>query len=125
MDIPEVMKTTVDVDRELAAEAAEILCTKSLKDTVNGALREVVNAELRRQLAEQIRNGTLPVPTEEEYRKLREPKVPIGAARRPGGAPAAPPRVTTVLADTSVWLREGQPTWLHSWRRPSRRTVPR
>ena len=73
------MKTTVDVDRELAGEAAEILGTKSLKDTVNCALREVVNAELRRQLAEEIRNGTFPVPTEEEYRRLREPKLPVGA----------------------------------------------
>jgi len=74
------MKTTVDVDRELAEEAAEILGTKSLKDTVNGALREVVNGELRRQLAEQILDGTFPVPTEAEYRRLREPKLPIGAA---------------------------------------------
>ncbi len=72
------MKTTVDVDRELADEVAEILGTRSLKDTVNGALREVVDAELRRQLAEQIRQGTLPVPTEEEYRRLREPKLPVG-----------------------------------------------
>jgi Arc/MetJ family transcription regulator len=77
------MKTTVDVDRELADEAAEILGTKSLKATVNGALREVVNAELRRQLAEEIRAGTFPVPTEEEYRQLREPKVPIGALDNP------------------------------------------
>jgi hypothetical protein len=73
------MKTTVDVDRELAGEAAEILGTKSLKDTVNRALREVVAAELRRRLAERVRNGTLSVPTPEEYRKLREPKLPVGA----------------------------------------------
>ena len=73
------MKTTVDVDRELADEAAEILGTKSLKDTVNGALREVVNAELRRQLAGRIRAGTLPVPTQEEYDELRRPKLPVGA----------------------------------------------
>jgi hypothetical protein len=73
------MKTTVDVDRELADEAAEILGTKSLKDTVNGALREVVNAELRRQLADRIRAGTLPVPTQEEYDELRRPKLPVGA----------------------------------------------
>lgn len=76
------MKTTVDVDRELANEAAEILGTRSLKETVNAALREVVNAELRRQLADEIRHGTLPVPTEEEYRKLREPKVSAGTADR-------------------------------------------
>ncbi len=73
------MKTTVDVNRELADEAAEILGTKSLKDTVNGALREVVAAARRRRLAERIREGTLPVPTPEEYRKLREPRLPVGA----------------------------------------------
>lgn len=73
------MKTTVDVDRELAREAAEILGTKSLKDTVNSALREVVSAELRHQLADRILAGTLPVPTQEEYDELRRPKLPVGA----------------------------------------------
>lgn len=73
------MKTTVDVDRELADEAAEILGTKSLKETVNAALFQVVRAQGLRELAEAVRNGTLSVPTPEEYRKLREPKLPIGA----------------------------------------------
>ena len=73
------MKTTIDVDRELADEAAEILGTKSLKDTVNGALREVVSAKQRRLLADRIRKGTLPVPTQEEYDELRRPKLPVGA----------------------------------------------
>jgi hypothetical protein len=73
------MKTTVDVDRELADEAAQILGTRSLKDTVNAALHEVVAAKYRRELAEQIRDGTLPVPTQEEYEELRRPKLPVGA----------------------------------------------
>ncbi len=73
------MKTTVDVDRTLADEAAEILGTKSLKDTVNSALREVVAAKYRRQLADRIRAGTLDVPTQEEYEELRRPKLPVGA----------------------------------------------
>ena len=73
------MKTTVDVDRELAREAAEILGTKSLKDTVNGALREVVSGNLRHQLADRILAGTMPVPTQEEYDELRRPKLPVGA----------------------------------------------
>jgi hypothetical protein len=73
------MKTTVDVDRVLADEAAEILGTKTLKDTVNGALRELVNAKYRRRLADRIRAGTLPVPTQEEYDELRRPKLPVGA----------------------------------------------
>lgn len=73
------MKTTVDVDRQLADEAAEILGTRSLKDTVNAALFQVVRTQGLRELAEAVRNGTLSVPTPEEYRKLREPKLPIGA----------------------------------------------
>lgn len=35
-------KTLIDVDRELLALAQQILGTATLKDTVNGALREVV-----------------------------------------------------------------------------------
>jgi Arc/MetJ family transcription regulator len=73
------MKTTIDVDKMLAAEAAEILGTRTLKDTVNLALQEVVRQQLLRDLAREVREGTLPVPTEEEYRRLREPKLPVGA----------------------------------------------
>lgn len=73
------MKTTVDVDRELADQAAEILGTKSLKDTVNAALFQVLRTEGLRELAEAVRNGTLAVPTPEEYRRLREPKLPVDA----------------------------------------------
>lgn len=73
------MKTTVDVDRQLADEAAEVLGTSSLKDTVNAALYEIVAARHRRELAEQIRSGTVPVPTDEEYEELRRPKLPVGA----------------------------------------------
>lgn len=73
------MKTTVDIDREAADEAAEILGTTTLKDTVDAALREVVSAELRRQLAEEILAGTLPVPTPEEVERSKRPKVPFVA----------------------------------------------
>ena len=73
------MKTTIDVDRQLAKEVAEILGTETLKDTVNAALSEVRRAELRRRLAARVRNGTLPVPTIAELRKMRAPTVPVGA----------------------------------------------
>jgi Arc/MetJ family transcription regulator len=72
------MKTSVDIDREAAAEAAAVLGTTTLKDTVDAALREVVKAELRRQLAEEILAGTHTVPTIEELAELRAPKVPVG-----------------------------------------------
>jgi len=73
------VKTTIDVDRDLADEVAEILGTTTLKDTVNLALEEVRRAELRRRLAERVRSGTLPVPTKEELRRMRAPKLPVGS----------------------------------------------
>ncbi len=75
---PGVMKTTIDVDRETANEAAEVLGTTTLKDTVNAALLEVVKAERRRKLAQAVRDGTLSVPTVEEHDALNAPQVPIG-----------------------------------------------
>jgi Arc/MetJ family transcription regulator len=65
------MKTTIDVDREVADEAAAILGTETLKETVNVALREVVREERLKQLADSVRDGTLPVPTLEELARLR------------------------------------------------------
>ena len=73
------MKTTIDVDRQLANEVAEMLGTETLKDTVNAALAEVRRAELRRRLAARVRNGTLPVPTIAELNRMRAPVVPVGA----------------------------------------------
>ncbi len=73
------MKTSIYIDREAAAEAAAVLGTTTLKDTVDAALREVVSAELRRQLAEEILAGTLSVPTPEEAARAKQPKVPFDA----------------------------------------------
>lgn len=73
------VKTTLDLDRRAAKEASEVLGTKTLKETVNAALKEVVKAERRRRLAERIREGTLPAPTPEELARLRRPTVPEGA----------------------------------------------
>ena len=73
------MKTTIDVDRLVAQEAADVLGTATLKETVNAALREVVRAHHRRWLAAQIRSGELPVPTPEEVERLRTPQLPVGA----------------------------------------------
>ena len=73
------MKTTVDVDREAADAAAEVLGTTSLKDTVNAALIEVVAAARRSRLAEMVRLGTLPIPTAAELRRLRKPRLAVGS----------------------------------------------
>lgn len=73
------MKTTIDVDRALAREAAEVLGTGTLKDTVNASLREVVAAEHRRRLAGRIRAGEISAPTPSELERLRAPRVPVGS----------------------------------------------
>ena len=81
------MKTSIDIDRELADEVAELLGTETLRETVHQALVEARGVVLRRRLADRVRNGTLPVPTQEEYDELRRPKLPVGAlskrARKP------------------------------------------
>lgn len=77
------MKTSIDIDRELADEVAEILGTETLRDTVHQALLEARRADLRRSLAERVRNGTLPVPTQEEYDELRRPRLAVGALSKP------------------------------------------
>lgn len=76
------MKTTIDVDKALAAEAAAILGTTTLKDTVNTALSEVVRAQLRRELADDILAGRLSVPTPEEVARSKAPRVPPGVLER-------------------------------------------
>ncbi len=43
-------KTSIEIDREIAEEAAAILGTSSLRDTVDAALREVINAKRRLEL---------------------------------------------------------------------------
>ncbi|MBV8087408.1 MAG: DUF2191 domain-containing protein [Chloroflexi bacterium] len=43
-------KTSIEVDRDIARQAAEILGTSSLRDTVDAALREIVRAQLRQEL---------------------------------------------------------------------------
>jgi hypothetical protein len=73
------MKTTIDVDRAAARDAAKVLGTRSLKDTVNAALREVQAAARRRALAARIRDRSLPVPTPAELARLRAPRLPEGA----------------------------------------------
>lgn len=42
-------KTSVEVDDRLLGQARELLGTSSIKETIDGALREVVRAEARRR----------------------------------------------------------------------------
>ena len=41
------MKTSIEVDRDIAAQAADILGTTTLCDTIDASLREIVNARRR------------------------------------------------------------------------------
>jgi Arc/MetJ family transcription regulator len=45
-----VTKTSVEVDRDIAAEAAAILGTSTLRDTIHASLLEIVNARRRLEL---------------------------------------------------------------------------
>ena len=40
-------KTSLEIDRDIVAQAARILGTKTLRDTVDASLREIVNARRR------------------------------------------------------------------------------
>lgn len=76
------MKTSIEIDKELAAEAAQILGTTTLRDTVDTALHEVIRARLRNELADALRAGTLTLPSIEEIDRSKAPKVPVGAPGR-------------------------------------------
>ena len=45
-----VTKTSVEVDRDIARQAAEILGTTTLRDTIHASLVEVVHAKRRLEL---------------------------------------------------------------------------
>jgi Arc/MetJ family transcription regulator len=52
--------TQIELDPRLLAEAAQVLGTKTKKDTVNEALRRVVQDEIRRRHVDELASGALP-----------------------------------------------------------------
>ena len=50
-----VAKTSVEIDRDIAREAAAILGTTTLRDTIDASLREVVYAKRRLELVAMLR----------------------------------------------------------------------
>jgi len=50
-------KTSVDVDRDIASEAAAILGTTTLRDTIDASLREIVNAKRRIEFIALLQNA--------------------------------------------------------------------
>jgi Arc/MetJ family transcription regulator len=65
--------TQIDLDQDLLTRAAGILGTTTKKDTVNEALRRVVQSELRRRHVDELADGALP--------DLADPEVMAGAWR--------------------------------------------
>lgn len=68
-------KTSLVIDREKLDEAREILGTKTLAETVDAALDEVIALAARRRIMERIRRSKTDGigPTPDELRRLREP----------------------------------------------------
>lgn len=64
-------KTSLVIDRAKVAEAREILGTKTLADTVDAALDEVLRLERRRRVLDRIRKQGGLGPDPEELRRLR------------------------------------------------------
>jgi hypothetical protein len=73
-EISETGKTSLSIDRRKAAEAGEILGTKTLVDTVDAALDEVIRLAARRRIMERIRRDGGIGPGPEELRRLRRPR---------------------------------------------------
>src|ERR1700728_4280398 len=55
-----VSTTQIELDPKLLAEAAAVLGTRTKKETVNEALRRVVQDEIRRQHLDELASGELP-----------------------------------------------------------------
>ena len=68
-------KTSLVIDRKKLADAKKILGTRTLAETVDGALDEVIRLAARRRLLDRIeksKTGGIG-PTPEELKRLREP----------------------------------------------------
>ena len=66
-------KTSLVIDRKKVSDAKKILGTRTLAETVDGALDEVIRLAARRRLMDRIRRDGGIGPTPEELRRLREP----------------------------------------------------
>ena len=64
-------KTSLVINRDKVAEAREILGTKTLADTVDAALDEVIRLEKRRRVMDRIRKDGGLGPGPDELRRLR------------------------------------------------------
>jgi len=67
-------KTSLAIDREKLAEAREILGTRTIAETVDAALDEVVALAARRRIMDRIRREGGIGPSLAEIRRLRQPR---------------------------------------------------
>jgi len=67
-------KTSMVIDRAKAAQAQRILGTRTLAETVDRALDEVVRLAARRRLMDRIRRDGGIGPSPAEVRRLRGPR---------------------------------------------------
>ncbi|MFN0153635.1 MAG: type II toxin-antitoxin system VapB family antitoxin [Gaiella sp.] len=68
-----VEKTSLNIDREKLAEAAQILGTTTIAATVDAALWEVIRQQRKRDLLALIAERGGLGPNDEERRRLRTP----------------------------------------------------
>jgi hypothetical protein len=67
-------KTSMVIDRAKAAEVRRILGTRTLAETVDRSLDEVIRLAARRRLMDRIRRDGGVGPAPDELRRLREPR---------------------------------------------------
>jgi hypothetical protein len=67
-------KTSLVIDRQKLADAREILGTRTLAETVDAALDEVIALAARRRLMQRIRRDGGIGPSPAEVRRLRQPR---------------------------------------------------
>jgi hypothetical protein len=66
-------KTSLVVDRQKLADAQRILGTRTIAETVDAALDEVIRLDKRRRLMDRIRRDGGIGPGPEELRRIRTP----------------------------------------------------
>ena len=67
-------KTSLAIDREKAADVRAILGTKTLAETVDAALDEVIALAARRRIMDRVRRDGGIGPSPAELRRLRQPR---------------------------------------------------
>ena len=68
-----IKRTNINLDTQLVGEAADLLGTTRMSDTVHAAMRDVVAREHRRRLAERDLFGDM---TAAELDAMRRPRAP-------------------------------------------------